>query len=507
MIKTLKKTLKTILLLGSLFIIGCTNKVYTVSFNSNGGTEVSKVSAKTLDESLKPNDPSKLGYTFTGWFKDEEFTQKATFTETLKTNITFHAKWEVNKYTISFISNGGSLVDPITKDFNSKVVKPDNPIKEGYSFSGWFSDFELKEVYDFSVMPAINISLYAKWSINSYTINFESNGGSLVSPITSNYDDIIIAPTAPTKDKEIFLGWYIDQELLNEFIFTTMPSKNLTLYAKWEDDPEGFIYEEIEEGLIVLGYSGDNLNVVVPKTFKGKTVIGIGENAFASRSDIKSIYIPETITLISIRAFYRNTSLETINFAENSNLLFIGNEAFKDAKALLSIVIPNSVLNIGKEAFYNASALNEVVFEEGSKLTNISESMFYSATSLTSITLPSGIVSISDNAFIYTEKLNYVYIPNTVISIGRNAFYEATGLEVVEFEENSKLETIGWYAFLNTNKLTSIFIPKTVTSMGNFVFYFCGKLTIYAEAESKPEGWETDWNRSNRPVVWGSTQN
>ncbi|MBK7452259.1 MAG: InlB B-repeat-containing protein [Anaerolineales bacterium] len=148
-------------------------------------------------------------------------------------DITLYAKWTANSYTITFDSNGGSVVTAITQPFGSAVSAPIAPTKTGYTFGGWYSDAGLNTAYTFTTMPAADITLYAKWTANSYTITFDSNGGSVVTAITQDFDTAVTAPTAPTKTGNTFGGWYSDAGLNTAYTFTTMPAANITLYAKW----------------------------------------------------------------------------------------------------------------------------------------------------------------------------------------------------------------------------------------------------------------------------------
>jgi uncharacterized repeat protein (TIGR02543 family) len=93
-------------------------------------------------------------------------------------SITLYAKWTINQYTITFDSNDGTAVNPITQDFGTAVSTPTNPTRNGYSFVGWFTDEALTNAYSFTTMPAESITLYAKWTINQYAIGSIVGGDS-----------------------------------------------------------------------------------------------------------------------------------------------------------------------------------------------------------------------------------------------------------------------------------------------------------------------------------------
>ena len=135
-------------------------------------------------------------------------------------NITVKAQWEINQYTIAFDTNGGSEIAPITQDYGTEITAPDNPTRKGYTFKGW--DREIPET-----MPAENITVKAQWEINQYTIAFDTNGGSEIAPITQDYGTEITAPDNPTRKGYTFKGW--DREIPE-----TMPAENITVKAQWE---------------------------------------------------------------------------------------------------------------------------------------------------------------------------------------------------------------------------------------------------------------------------------
>lgn len=205
----------------------------SISFNSNGGSPVNPILEESGNPIDEPTSPVLLGYTFSGWYTDTELLNAYEFTTMPADNLVLYAKWVINQYTITLDSAGGSLIEPITQDFGSSVTPPSNPTKNGYTFDGWYIDTERTQVYLFSTMPANDMILYAKWVVNQYTINFEPNEGSVVNPLTANYNAPIVQPTNPTRTFYSFGGWYSDMQLTNAYSFVTMPWENITLYAKW----------------------------------------------------------------------------------------------------------------------------------------------------------------------------------------------------------------------------------------------------------------------------------
>ena len=196
----------------TLYPVWNTNK-YTITFDTNGGSEIAPITQDYGTEITAPDSPTRKGYTFKGWDKEIPKTMPAE-------NITVKAQWEINQYTITFDTNGGSEIAPITQDYGTEITAPDNPTRKGYTFKGW--DKEIPET-----MPAENITVKAQWKINQYTITFDTNGGSEIAPITQDYGAEITAPANPTRKGYTFKGW--DKEIPE-----TMPAENMTVKAQWE---------------------------------------------------------------------------------------------------------------------------------------------------------------------------------------------------------------------------------------------------------------------------------
>ena len=185
---------------------------YTITFNTDGGSEVAPIKQDYNTAVTAPADPTKTGYTFAGWDKEIPATMPAE-------NVTIKAQWTINQYTITFDTDGGSDVAAITQDYNTAVTAPAAPTKTGYTFAGW--DTEIP-----ATIPAENVTITAQWTINQYTITFDTDGGTAIEAITQDYNTAVTAPTAPTKTGYTFAGW-------DKTIPTTIPSENVTITAQW----------------------------------------------------------------------------------------------------------------------------------------------------------------------------------------------------------------------------------------------------------------------------------
>ena len=244
----------------TLYPVWNTNK-YTITFDTNGGSEIAPITQDYGTEITAPDNPTRKGYTFKGWDKEIPETMPAE-------NITVKAQWEINQYTITFDTNGGSEIAPITQDYGTEITAPDNPTRKGYTFKGW--DKEIPET-----MPAENMTVKAQWKINQYTIAFDTNGGSEIAPITQDYGTEITAPDNPTRKGYTFKGW--DKEIPK-----TMPAENITITARWKDT-------EKPTGEIIIGTNKWN-------EFLNELTFGI---------------------------FFKDTQEVTINAVDNSGVVFV----------------------------------------------------------------------------------------------------------------------------------------------------------------------------------------
>ena len=122
---------------------------YTITFDTAGGSEIAPITQDYDTAITAPADPTREGYTFIGWDMEIPATMPAD-------NMTVTAQWEINQYTITFDTAGGSEIAPVTQDYGTQITAPADPTREGYTFMGW--DKEIP-----TTMPAKNITITAKW--------------------------------------------------------------------------------------------------------------------------------------------------------------------------------------------------------------------------------------------------------------------------------------------------------------------------------------------------------
>ena len=188
---------------------------YTITFDTAGGSEVAPITQDYGTTITAPANPAKTGYTFAGWDKTIPTTMPAG-------DMTITARWTVNQYTITFkLENGGQDI-VIKQDYGTAITAPANPTKTGYTFAGWDKTIP-------STMPAEDMTITARWQVNQYTITFDTAGGSEVAPITQDYGTTITAPANPAKTGYTFAGW-------DKTIPTTMPAGDMTITARWTEN-------------------------------------------------------------------------------------------------------------------------------------------------------------------------------------------------------------------------------------------------------------------------------
>lgn len=235
---------------------------YTVYFNLNYGVGNSTTSPQVVAKGgrvIKPTNPTKKGYTFAGWtINNNEYN----FNSTVNSDLNLFARWVKNKeyYTVTFNSNGGTSVSSKTVQEGSRVTKPSNPTRSGYTFLGWYT--ASGSVYDFNSGVTNNITLYAHWKENAkptptptptkpstptptnpstpdnssttyYKVSFDLNGGSgqIDSQSVEKNEKATKPSVEPTKLNTIFNGWYTSNDCKNVFDFDTKITKETTIYA------------------------------------------------------------------------------------------------------------------------------------------------------------------------------------------------------------------------------------------------------------------------------------
>ena len=300
-------------------------------------------------------------------------------------------------------------------------------------------------------------------------------------------------------------------------------------------------------------------NIAIAETYEGKRVTGIAARVFMDKTDLLTVFLPDSITEIGDSAFNGCVALKRVNLPKS--LISIGKSAFYDCFALTSLIVPDSVQSIGSSAFYGCEALSSLYFGEGvteiggsafafcyalesvtvpASVLSIGSSAFYSCKKLVSLTLADGLKSIGNEAFLGCAITTLV-LPDSVTAIGNQAFadcgelasltigsgVETIGnqafsacrkLESVTLGKKSKMKSIGDKAFYACTKMAGFVFPFGLENIGSQAFWGCSMLkeadipitvnviksqafnlqnmNIYPAAIRKPDGWASDWAKS-----------
>ncbi|WP_418748203.1 InlB B-repeat-containing protein [Frisingicoccus sp.] len=228
--------------------------VYTVTFDANGGTLSGEATA-TADYNTTitlPEEPVKTGYTFEGWFTEATGGTEFTADSKITANCTLYAHWNASEAKIVFDPNGGTggpqALTGVTNETISDSFPTGQPIREGFGFIGWYpvSDGSGEQItaYPFA-FPAGTTTYYAKWAINSYTVTFDANGGTLSgeTTVTADYNTTIALPEEPVKTGYMFEGWFTEATGGTEFTANSKVTADCALYAHWTASEAKIVFD------------------------------------------------------------------------------------------------------------------------------------------------------------------------------------------------------------------------------------------------------------------------
>ena len=506
---------------------------YTIDFDLDGGTSPSyrgSIEVTAFSKDIFFFDCVKEDWQFRGWEYNGEkiFDEKGNQLKnvTLADDMVFKAIYSqtVKLAITTNMPEAGTITGEGEYPYNTYVDVSASPY-QGYEFAGWYYQNTLlsnEENYKY-MMWDIDITLEARFEKGDFNLRIYTNNedyGLVLLKSNSVIDDYLpecaalkeygseVTIAAYSKSDVRFLGWYDENNDLvttNAVYTFVMPNHDYALEAKWNyftinynlnggtNDPDNpdhytidstvYLRNPTKVGYEFIGWehNGEIIDTIDVNLMQGITLEAIwspyeyeikedddGKYAVIIGYDdsITDVIIPENIILSG----------------EDIPVKAIGSKAFYNNDTITSITIHDSVTTIGSSAFEGCSNLTTATISENSQLTSIGSSAFEGCSSLTSI-----------------------YIPDSVTTIGSSAFKGCYNLTTAAISGNSQLTSIGSGAFSYCYSLTSsIYIPDSVTTIGSSAFAFCSNLTIYCAASSKPIGWSSYWNDSDRPVIWNS---
>ncbi len=293
-------------------------KEYTVLFSENGIENISFAENKIPAGGVTLPTPEKTGYTFSGWYKEDTFTNAVALPITAAnlaevfgegTSITLYAKWTPVTYEITYHNVEGATNTNAANYTAEDTITLSNPEKTGYEFGGWYSDSELTaEATGIAQGSTGDKEFYAKWTPKTYTITYNKDNGVIAEEnnyTSYTYGEGIMLPT-PTKAGFHFIGWYDNEQLSGSPVSSVkvIDIGNKEFWAKWDENAP------TEYQITFVDYDGTELQ---------KTMVGVDEmpncDAPSRDADDKYTYTfsgwaPE-IEVVSKNASYRATYTST----------------------------------------------------------------------------------------------------------------------------------------------------------------------------------------------------
>ena len=488
-------------------------KEYTASFYVDGEC-VKTVKYKANEEIEFPENPTKDGFEFEGWYLDADFTNVFSKDSMIKANITLYAKWKENlkaeivsvdgatidgKEIAMFAESGTEKIDLTTivtvgKNCSWRLYFDEDCTREIPTRStGVLNDHDNSFYIFVSLKDSDNTAKYhlTIHKIASISIIL-SDGTNRLKTVNQNcYQTVAQSVTEgiTVKNNDI-VGWYYkDGDAEIDFVFGengTVVKDSMTIYAKLSlrDYIDGTVFTLKEDNTYAItGYTGDDADVIIPVKYKGLAVTEISANAFKDNKTIKSIKIASSIKIIGDSAFNGCAELQTIEISP-SEKLYIGYDAF--SKAGLKKVITLSIFDWCKISFSNPKS--NPVF--------IARSLYVGEEKVTKIEIPANVTEINKYAFLDLNDGTFsVMLHDNVTRIGLHAFDSWNGYNI---ERNRRsyypTPTNEYYAVNNTNSINSkakiicegafanksietITIPSSITKVPYYTFNNCKNLT------------------------------
>lgn len=190
---------------------------YSVKFLDDDGTVLKTQTVERYKSASAPKVSNKTDKTFTGW--DKPF-------QNVREDLVITAQYATNTYTVNFLDWDGRVLKTQAVSHGGNASPPSSPTREGYIFQGWKGDY---------INVTGNRTITASYKIRTFTVTFDSNGGSFVASQTITYGDKAGTPADPVKKNNKFMGWYTAAGVRYDF---RQPVKNsMTLYAYWDEEP------------------------------------------------------------------------------------------------------------------------------------------------------------------------------------------------------------------------------------------------------------------------------
>ena len=482
---------------------------YNITYELNGGTNnAENPIGYNSEDIITLNTPTREGYFFAGWYTDPEFENIILeINEDTSGDLTLYAKWLDSDDYIQF---------ELYEDFY-KVIGCDQSVE--YLF--------IPSTYN--GLPVKTVARQAFKYYKNLRYVYIPDSVTTIGAEAFFHCEALAKVRMPKNVKNIYTLAFSGCKSLTSL---TLPN-GLEIISSAVFSSSGLTSINIPDSVTTIEYQAFSSCENLTEINLSKELTTIEFHAFLECKSLENIVIPSKVTTIGFDAFIDCLSLKNID-VESENEFFksvdgvlyskdgktlvcypsakteesytikdgteiIESKAFYGNACLEGIVIPNSVITIEYGAFLDCKKLKSIVLSNS--LESMGNSAFRNCTAVESITIPGSLKEIKYEAFSGCSSLKTVIIEEGVTSMGTFAFYGCSSLESVKLPHS--LEFIDYDVFGKCVSLKSIVIPKNVAVIKGNVFWRVPDITVYCEAESKPDGWNEYWSRDAKEVIWG----
>ncbi|HRX14121.1 MAG TPA: leucine-rich repeat protein [Eubacteriales bacterium] len=408
-------------------------------------------------------------------------------------------------YAVEFDSNGGSRPASQLVDRGELAEEPAVPTRNGFRFDGWFTDEDCEQKFDFTTAINKDVTLYAKWT-EIFSVRFFQTDGTLISEQNVPQGEILNEPNDPQKNGYVFIGWYTDENCVQEYDFNIAVNANQSIYAKWVADTSRtwlVNFKQSNETLIdqQIVRGGDRISVPQEPTINGKIFLGwYADNQFQNVFDFETVVTSDLVVYakfiditpsgsfqwvslpngnVEVKKFIgTETEVAIPSTYDGKTVTSIGSEAFSSSD-VVTVIIPDAVTNIAYRAFFQCQLLSDIIIPDA--VTTISSYAFYGCSGLMNVSIGNSVNTIGETAFFGCLNLTSVEIPASVTSLGYCAFYKCDNLAYISVNaENTAYKSIDGdlyskdgtvlYQYAIAKKATSFTIPDDVETVTAFAF-------------------------------------
>ena len=490
---------------------------YLITFDANNGEVDISSKTVTFDDEYTVPTPSRVGYTFVGWYYN--YTKYSGGTWQVANDVTLIASWSANTNTAYVVNHYQQNIenDDYTLYYTQNLTgTSDASITPSVrSYTGFTSP----SAQTTTVLPDGSRVINYYYTRNYYTITVVGNGGTNNS-IIQKYQSELDTTGWTVRAGHTFGSFYYDLLFTNQFTYSTMPAADSTVYAYWsdEDKPSDFTYSTSNSQVTISQYIGYKTQVSIPERINGYPVTTISGSAFLNKSSITSIVVPNSVTSIGAGAFRgcnslvdvtlpfvgasRNTSYGydgvfgyIFGWSSSTNTSSHSSRDYTYVNTMYGTKPDGTVWQYSCRNYSdpNYSGSNSYCYQSYyyqipttirnvtiTNATTIYVAAFMNCNFITNITLNSGVTDIRDYAFQNCSNLesingnNIVNLPSTITSVGNYAFKSCTS--ITRLTVGTSISTIGSNAFAGCSSLATVSFSTGLTTISDNAFLNCSSL-------------------------------